>query len=59
MWCLQVKYKDTERQKGKDVKKFSMQAFIKKAHKIIQYKVDFNARSITRDKEYFIKIQQR
>lgn len=31
MWCLQVKYKDTERWKGKDVKKFSMQAFIKES----------------------------
>lgn len=31
----------------------------KKAHKIIQYKVDFKARIITRDIEYFIKIQQK
>lgn len=55
VWCLQMtyfKYKDTEREKGKDGKKSAMQTLTKKnPHIVILDKVDFKVRSITRNKE--------
>lgn len=46
------KYKDTEREKGKDGKKSAMQTLTKKnPHIVILDKVDFKVRSITRNKE--------
>lgn len=55
MQCLQVtnlKYKDTERWKGSE-EMCHTNINEKKAHIVIPDKVEFQARSITRDKGYF------